>query len=192
MKYYGLLTHTIIFKLISGASMSLIFNDEELMWIWAFNEQLHLHDFQDAHWIKRAKNKWLDSSGRPDLEEVRDFAYTYQLRLGRNRVIYDHTDTFLRICNTHFHPPIEPFSFEEAGERWKNAVGEISTSGCNANLWSATSKMFWMYHPEHLPMFDRFSFRGMKNWILPRRGLKERNFIDEFGDFYSNAKHFMG
>lgn len=172
-------------------------NAELLKWIWSYNEQLILLDRHDAYWIDQARLGWEDKYA------FKSFLSTYGLFRGKaGKFLSAHKQKFINVCNKYFSQPLTKGDFTTAQEIWKNAVSELKGKKYNTDdvlLWSATLKAFWFYHPDKLPMYDRYArdalecLRKNKIFIIsddilsPKRTVQPENFLIVFSEFYTQV-----
>jgi hypothetical protein len=178
-----------VFKNITDLLKS---DEKNLSWVWAIQEQNHLLHKHDAYWIDAAKNKWeADNDNNYGIDEFKNFLRTYQLLRGKFAKIVKEENKIkdiIAICNTHFGEKLQQDSLPaEATKRWNEVVGDLQDEGLVDDLlYSAASKIFWLYHPAVLPMYDKLARKGLR--FSPDK--KTINtFYYEFYAFYEKEKH---
>ena len=119
-------------------------SNEELKWIWAYSEQLHLFDTHDAFWINCASLGW-KGSDRED--EFNIFLTLYGLKRGKigNYLKYDiNRKELIEICNREFSKNLTKNYYIDAQDRWNNVV-ETMEQKIGAYPDSAILKILWFY-----------------------------------------------
>ncbi len=170
-------------------------NAELMKWIWSYNEQLILLDRHDAYWIEQAKLGWKDK------DAFRSFLSTYGLFRGKaGKFLSKHQTKFINVCNDYFSKPLRVGDFAGAQALWEGAVAELRGKKSNADdvsFWSATLKAFWFYHPDKLPMYDKYARIALEqlrvnndfllddSLLLPKRSVRPENFLLVFDKFYN-------
>ena len=157
-------------------------------------KQLILLDRHDAYWIEQARTGWKDK------DAFKKFLSTYGLFRGKaGKFLSEHQIKFIKVCNDYFTQPLKVGDFSGAQKTWKNAVSNLEEKKDNINdvlLWSATLKAFWFYHPDKLPMYDKYARDGLEslrksdkfkvsdNLLSPKRSVRPENFLLVFDEFY--------
>lgn len=162
----------------------------KLLWDWSVQEQLILLDRHDAYWINEAKNNWKfkDSERQP----IDVFLSIYGLRRGSQGQFWNKkfqrrkitgANLLIELAKDYFKPELPNKDYwVEADKRWKEVINRLPG---DHKLYSATSKMFWFYHPEKLTMFDSYALKGLKKFCLNRnQKVTRENFYGVFQEFY--------
>ncbi len=165
-------------------------DNENLMWKWAYLEQLHLYYTQDAFWIKCAREKWTQGKGDAEYYE---FLKSYGLLRGKvgsylKREEKKNRQKFLKICKTEFAKDLNIEDFKTAGIRWNKVLSKIKNECRIESIpYSATLKTYWFFQPEKVPMFDSQVSDAIKT-ILNVKKYKKEKFLDYFLEFYNKKK----
>ncbi|WNK00385.1 hypothetical protein L2D14_02915 [Thalassospiraceae bacterium LMO-JJ14] len=184
--------------------------DPELLpWVWALREQIHLLDGGDGFYVEQARAgwrepaNWLPPSARASKYSGTEWPFdqflkAYGLKRGDAATFFSDAENlreFKRICANRFSGPFS--SLDDAGRRWEAAIKDTKAASCPANLASATSKVFWCYHPDKLSMYDAYARgalarRAKGRWVKYLKDLSETNFIEVFEEFFEkDAKPFI-
>jgi hypothetical protein len=158
-------------------------HEEELPWLWAYNEQLFLYYRHDAYWIELAGKKWAGSEG---VIEFGRFLTDYGLRrgkVGRFLKTPENRKYVIDLCHRIFPEPLRKNDFENAQKRW-NKVATILQGKMKSKPASLALKIFWFYHPDRLPMYDTSACRGLSREL--KRKINPNNFLTDFEEFYNN------
>lgn len=151
-------------------------------WHWAYKEQITLFYAHDAYWIKCAKRQW-GSAG--DSEEFRKLLSSYGLIRGKLAPYFAKTETrqkFIDACNQHFSHAKIGLPWEELQNIW-TSINENLLKKLPSKAASATLKLFWFYRPESLPMFDRYTKRGLES--IMKQPISPENYLRLFGEFFN-------
>ncbi|MGB3877366.1 MAG: hypothetical protein WA980_16070 [Shinella zoogloeoides] len=165
--------------------------DDELCWLWAYNEQLSMLDRYDARWIELSRSEWSD-------KEIAKFLKTYGLIRGKTgKIVFSETNKhnridFYKVCRDIFRPMLEKnVTLEDTDKIWKSATRAISGKfGNGINLFSAVSKLQWFHFPESWIMFDSQNRSALATWLTEREHsrfkshLTVETFSADFQKFY--------
>ena len=167
---------------------------ELLPWVWAVEDQLSLLGRFDAEAIAAA-NEARDGNRRRLLSLVSDFRTVYALKRGQVGIFLQRrAQRFINVCTKHFSQQLTDFG--QAQKRWSEVVAELQSGDSAAQkFWSPTSKIFWFFHPDLLPMYDYFTLQGLRRVQREHRKVRKLrpaitadNFLDEFDDFLRRSQ----
>ena len=167
-------------------------NDDELQWIWAYNEALVWLDRCDDYFISISRKKWSEG-------DWKSFLKLY----GVGRLSEDNRSRALEFFNSEisskFRKPLSKSAIvEDLQDRLQTTTNELRenlvTSRGKSNppaLYSLLSKLLWFHQPERAFMYDSFVakealIKNKKNHMMSL----ENCFIASEAKIEKASKHF--
>ena len=162
--------------------------DNELAWLWAVNENLWLLDKHDGYLIHRVKNR------KFNVEDLELFFKNYSLLRWLPKFAHEKKwmQHIIDVCDKVYSEPLPKSGYWGlAKERWFKVMDKLKKrSGGEKTLWSASMKLYWLYQPDKLPMYDTYVRNSLakiaieNGYIKTKSGLIGENFLDVFSRFY--------
>ncbi|MDT8448439.1 MAG: hypothetical protein RRB13_16225 [bacterium] len=171
--------------------------EELLRWFWALREQEYWHGAQDAKFLEHAQAKWPLPQGltpkkgeeAPKSWVFRQFLQVFALYRWLPKHTYGELRYMADLCHDLFLPELGDSPVKAAHQRWMTAVAKLSKRWTGKQLYSATSKVLWHYHPKHLPLYDSYNSRALALALGLDKGrksysVKPEDFLDQFAAFF--------
>lgn len=159
----------------------------DISWRWAATEQAWLHCRYDAYFVDIARN------GRFGVNEWKEFLDTYGLKRGKSgKFLRNNFKDVWSVCDEVYSSHLVEGDVDDANRRWTHVIQSLrKRSGVDSP--SAAMKIFWLFQPKAVPMFDRFAAIGLRKFERGQRQKRGRmspqTFLERFEDFFQQSAH---